>query len=529
MAFICGCEEVALVDSSTRVPGIYFPSLHLQLQTRPHRHVYSVPDGSCLLILHTHDSGPSLTAYHLETFGSNEGIALDVPDFPLEGAVLTSMVSRGQVFFVGLDINAQAVKSVAIDITKKVTEFLFKEKGKRTPNSRPTWHNSLLDCHADVWTRFPVLPAVKRRTTTSFSERQQKSLTFIAENHTQPFASYFSDLVQTFETTTRKPTGDELSGIKVSAARFEPFWDKLLSASDWKVSRYRVGEWLVGLLCLLPIHIAVCRDNRFVPLANGVLSVELERSLLGAEVNQIVDKLSFGWYELIFQSYLALKIQYNLSRSSFPRAQRHRLSAACKSRIVDEPTIRRERFSLNHLVDTSFAGSAMRTTEGVWVSVTPTDEALIVALDFEGWVDSIELSPQEDTLLVLFRNNFAFNRDISGLFQSFQSSASFLDPVANLTLFQSTLVIIIKESIWTLLPSYHLTSLIIQQEQNANFISRLQGGRLNIIPWPVIESRNYKLFATLKKRLDLQKISHRTAVEFLYTIKTLMAKLKAND
>jgi len=60
-------------------------------------------------------------------------------------------------------------------------------------------------------------------------------------------------------------------------------------------------------------------------------------------------------------------------------------------------------FALNHLLDTSFAGSAMRTTgmvlqslprflhrterslsEGVWMSVTPTDDTLIVALDFEG-------------------------------------------------------------------------------------------------------------------------------------------------
>jgi len=41
-------------------------------------------------------------------------------------------------------------------------------------------------------------------------------------------------------------------------------------------------------------------------------------------------------------------------------------------------------FTLNHLVDTSVAGSAMRTTEGVWMSVIPTKEALIVALDFEG-------------------------------------------------------------------------------------------------------------------------------------------------
>ena len=59
-------------------------------------------------------------------------------------------------------------------------------------------------------------------------------------------------------------------------------------------------------------------------------------------------------------------------------------------------------FTLNHLVDTSFACSAMRTTgifsellspeirvlsaylEGVWMSVSPTDDTLIVALDFEG-------------------------------------------------------------------------------------------------------------------------------------------------
>jgi hypothetical protein len=41
-------------------------------------------------------------------------------------------------------------------------------------------------------------------------------------------------------------------------------------------------------------------------------------------------------------------------------------------------------FSLNHLADTSFAGSAMRTTEGVWMSLTPTKDVLVVVLDFEG-------------------------------------------------------------------------------------------------------------------------------------------------
>ena len=41
-------------------------------------------------------------------------------------------------------------------------------------------------------------------------------------------------------------------------------------------------------------------------------------------------------------------------------------------------------FALNHLVDTSFSGSVMQRIEGVWMSVTPTKDALIVALDFEG-------------------------------------------------------------------------------------------------------------------------------------------------
>ena len=62
--------------------------------------------------------------------------------------------------------------------------------------------------------------------------------------------------------------------------------------------------------CLqIPIHIAVVQDNIFLPLKDGISSVEHKHSLLGAEVNQIVDTLSLGWYELIFQSYMAQKVR----------------------------------------------------------------------------------------------------------------------------------------------------------------------------------------------------------------------------
>jgi hypothetical protein len=95
----------------------------------------------------------------------------------------------------------------------------------------------------------------------------------------------------------------------VSARPFPSFTHEYLSSSDWPVSRFRAGEWLADLLCLIPIHIAITYENRFVPLKDGVLSPQLEKSLLGAEVNRIVDSLSLGWYESIFQSYWATKVR----------------------------------------------------------------------------------------------------------------------------------------------------------------------------------------------------------------------------
>ena len=261
-------------------------------------------------MLRTHDSELSLTAYHWETFGLSDGIPLEVPRFPFQGAVLTSIVRRGRIFLLGLDIDARSIQSLALDITKNRKEYELKRDGGRNTSSnrkRRTQHNILLDCHAEVWSRFPVVPAVGRRTVTSSSKREQKRITFISESHSEYFSPYFSDLFQKFK-HTKKPTGNELRKIEVSATQFRSFRDQLVSGSAWDVSHYRLGEWLVDLLCLIPIHIAICRDNRFLPLANGILTADLERSLLGADVDKIVDKLSFGWYESIFRSYLATKV-----------------------------------------------------------------------------------------------------------------------------------------------------------------------------------------------------------------------------
>ncbi|KAG0701346.1 hypothetical protein DFH29DRAFT_990130 [Suillus ampliporus] len=530
--FVCGSEELLLVDSSAQA-RIYsltttqFRPATLDLIQIPTA-VYSTPDGSCLIATHVRGSDLTLTAYHWSTFGSTDGVPLEIPDLPLhQPLLLTSLINRNIVHLVALDINSNSCQSFALDITRKVTEFTFKEKGTRggdTQSENVTAHNCLIDCHAEVWTRFPVLPAVQREAITSSSNRCPRTLVFITHQDHHLFSSHFQNLISNFEKTSKKPTGTVLKSMVVSATTYAASSSILLGGTAWSASKFRAGEWLVELLCLIPIHIAVTKENRFIPLKDGVYSTELEKSLLGADVNRIVDHLSFGWYESLFQSYMAkkpVKVVSSMGEQSVGKS-----------------------FSLNHLVDTSFAGSAMRTTEGVWMSVTPTKDALVVALDFEG-VHSIERSAQEDTLLVLFntaisnlvlfRNNFALSRDITGLFQSFQSSSTVLDPASNPSLFQSTLVIIIKDVVDSdkseITREFALKfQKIVQDEQEANFISRLHAGQLNIIPWPVIESQEfYKLFPALKRRLDKQKLTHNTAGEFLHVMKTLMAKLKAND
>jgi hypothetical protein len=123
-------------------------------------------------------------------------------------------------------------------------------------------------------------------------------------------------MTREFERKTRKPTG-KLSEISVTAVQWSEQYDtNELSSLD-------AGDWLVGLFCLIPIHIAITGSNRFIPLKDGVISSTFEQTLLGASVAEISEalvatttadprsplfRITFGWYESIFNSYLASKV-----------------------------------------------------------------------------------------------------------------------------------------------------------------------------------------------------------------------------
>ena len=72
--------------------------------------------------------------------------------------------------------------------------------------------------------------------------------------------------------------------------------------------------------------------------------LRLEKSLLGAEVNRIVDSLSLGWYESIFQSYWASKVR----RAHFVSSRTTLIAwlastLAGEGCIVDGRAVRREK------------------------------------------------------------------------------------------------------------------------------------------------------------------------------------------
>ncbi|PVF92927.1 hypothetical protein CPB86DRAFT_144289 [Serendipita vermifera] len=482
----------------------------------------STPDGACLFMKVEIAGVIGIRCFHWASFGSNDGIDILWPEqVPTTSSMIVSSVGHRAIpHLIFLYPEGNICYSLLVQITRKTSEFSFRSDKSDGEGSsrRETINNSLIDCHAEVWTRFPVHAAIRRETTEA-AVHYPRSIHFVSTSSASSFGPYFTSMIREFELKTRKPTKSFLKQIKISASID---WDS--TSHRLNISELQAGEWLVGMFCLIPIHLAITKSNRFVPLKDGVTSAEFENSLLGANVAQISEALSFGWYESIFSSYLArkpVKVVTSMGEQSVGKS-----------------------FALNHFVDTSFAGSAMRCTEGVWLSVTPTRDYLVVAIDFEG-VHSIERSAQEDTLLVLlnaaisnfvlFRNNFALSRDITGLFTSFQSCTNVLDPASNPSLFNATLGIIIKDVIDSdtkeIVNEFQQKfQKIVQEERGDNFITKLHKGKLDIIPWPVIESsRFYDYFGALKLRLDRQALTHKHAGAFLATLKMLMAKLKAND
>jgi len=89
-------------------------------------------------------------------------------------------------------------------------------------------------------------------------------------------------MTRDFERSTRKPTNHQISDIDVIGV-------STYVLETTHVSQIQAGDWLATLFCLIPVHIAITSQNRFIPLKDGVLSSKFEDSVLGFDVSQIAN------------------------------------------------------------------------------------------------------------------------------------------------------------------------------------------------------------------------------------------------
>ncbi|CAG8555006.1 15242_t:CDS:10, partial [Cetraspora pellucida] len=360
--------------------------------------------------------------------------------------------------------------------------------------------NGLIDSYRLMFEKYPVDTCIETEQTRPLNlqialDTQDNDK---VEDYKDKFEEYVSDMFEDLKRSTKKPA-TTLKNFTVTVTTFNGlnFVDSEFQQEN--TTEYQVGEWIIQLSVLIPIQIAVARNNIFTPLRDG-LSSEVEHADLEDEyaghIDAIAQNISFGWYEGIFKHFgnRQVKVVSSMGEQSCGKS-----------------------YMLNHLVGTTFDGSAMRCTEGVWMSLD-----LFLTL-FNTVVSN----------MILFKNQFAINRDMSTMFQRFQDGATLFE--SDPRIFQAKLCIIIKD-----VPKQDRDDIVrefslkfntlVAEEGEDNFITRMYPSGLNITPWPMFNDPAwFKSLKDLKKLIDKQKPKYENARIFLQNTKVIMAKLKICD
>ena len=137
-----------------------------------------------------------------------------------------------------------------------------------------------------------------------------------------------------------------------------------------------MGTWIQRLLCLVPVQIARAENNGLKPLVDGL---QIPSHLNYADALSLASMIRFGFYESLLEGWISdIKVISSMGKQSSGKS-----------------------YLLNHLSGSLLDVAGGRCTDGVWMTVRPTQDCLYVLLDFEG-LGSFERSEQEDMLLSIF-------------------------------------------------------------------------------------------------------------------------------
>ena len=260
----------------------------------------SSPDGTCVFLTTFAPSGEiiEVKACHSASFGIFSGFELNLAGMTICNLQVTSFVIRSNAYLVFSTPGSAHLHTIKVQVITKSSNYAIKaqysafrrslasDTGRQAPK-----HNCLLDCHADVWGRYPIAATISRASPVVHNELP--SICFVSSQHGKPFASYFRTLAQIFELQTNKPTGGLLGINEVISIQDKA---SILSGKHLTVSTVPAGLWLIELLCLIPLHLAVADGNAFITLKDGVRSSDFEHAILGLNHIQVADRygLSFA-------------------------------------------------------------------------------------------------------------------------------------------------------------------------------------------------------------------------------------------
>ncbi|CAE6451517.1 unnamed protein product, partial [Rhizoctonia solani] len=522
ICFIPGFEEICLIDTSGdanvySLPNQLFRELHPQnrqsaLNTLPD------PDHPCLLIVAPGEmtSTPrvlrdvqqdSLQKDHLK-----QGVFVTELSSS-DGYRVISRLGTNTIHLVTLSRDSQTITSMILDVRQPgVSLFQFPQ----TVIPRPC--HSLFDCHLHAWTRYPLVAPEGMALLPG--RQESKELIIGSPVPLIEAQSYFSVLKSKLKLTAPYISEESLPSLVVLVAIEDELYGQL---ENRQVSEFNLASYVQELLCLVPLHLVVVRGNQF-SFADGVWSSDHNILLSGGDITHITDTLSLGWYEPLFRSHSASKPV--------------RVVSSIGDRGVGKS------YSLDHLANTSFGVCGDRHSLGIWLSCTPTDKYLLVALDLKG-VHPTEQNNGANTLmglfsaaisdLVILRGSFTLTYYSSKLVTGLLSLTKLMNPDDSPGLFNSMLAIIIKDvsdpNAYAAVKEFsdHLQKLIEATDDNRVVLSLHRAG-IQVIPWPVINTVDfYVMFARLRKQLDQRPPTCHNGSVFSHKLKILMGKIKTRD
>ncbi|CAG8439902.1 6328_t:CDS:2 [Acaulospora colombiana] len=126
------------------------------------------------------------------------------------------------------------------------------------------------------------------------------------EGYEEKLRDYVENMFEDLKRSTKKPA----DALKIFQTDIMTFSDLDLNDNTFwrnKSSNIKLGEWLIQLSCLIPIQIAISRNNIFKPLLNGLASDDNMMDDIGSDggfhIDIIAQNISFGWYEGIFKHF----------------------------------------------------------------------------------------------------------------------------------------------------------------------------------------------------------------------------------